>query len=796
MERLLQGPDRSEMIPPPFDLSAPCLYFPVRHHSPACAWHLERTMEAYQPQCVLVEGPENANHLLPLLVHPDAKPPLALYYALRDKTGLLGEKDDLYKCYYPFLACSPELTALQWAAKSGAEARFMDLSYGQILLASAQGRGLRRPGARQSYQDEGYFSQGAFWRRLCEKTGLRTFDEFWEKYFEVNGLTMDTADFVRQMHTYCMLTRENTPVQEMREDGCLAREAHMSQVIAAACKVHQRVLVVTGGFHSWGLLHPLEESLNAADQTFPSDTEQVYPMIYSMEAADALNGYASGMPAPGFYHRIWERLHGETPEDAYHQTVLDFAASTGRHLRHRGEALSVADETCALDMANGLAWLRGKDQPGLYELRDGVLSAFVKGEATAVSCRPLEVLARFTTGNQVGVLSGDALVPPLVTDFQEQCARLGLRLKTTQRQQIALNIFSSAKHREASRFLHRTVFLDLPFARLEKGPDLAGGKNRSLIRESWAWRWSGDVMAALVDQSVSGGTVEEACALLLEQRMAGASLAGDGAALLVQGFLMGLEDRTGKLHSRLQDLVAADGDFFSLSRACGHLSTLLEMGRLYRQEDSYDYTGLLDQCFGKVLVLLPSIAAIKDAQLEDCLGLISRLYQLTGQAAFVSRREPLLSALEALLTDPDLHPGLHGGVLGLLYGADPDWLNEIETACGGYLRGTRERMLQSASFLRGVFSTARDLLLVSEQFLPGLDHLFSRLEEPDFMALLPDLRLAFRYFTPMEAARIARRAAALHGVSPEELRRPAAPPGQYAYGELLDAWAAERLNTF
>ena len=300
-------------------------------------------------------------------------------------------------------------------------------------------------------------------------------------------------------------------------------------------------------------------------------------------------------------------------------------------------------------------------------------------------------------------------------------------------------------------------------------------------------------MAQLVDQSVSGGTVEEACALLLDRQMAQTALSGEGAKLLVQGFLMGLEDRTGSFHTRLRDLVAADGDFFSLSHACAHLSTLLEMRRLYRQPDSYDYTGLLDQCFGKVLVLLPSIAAIKDAQLDDCISLIARLYQLTGQPPFDARRASLLSALEALLTDPDLHPGLHGGVLGLLYGADPQWLTEIETACGGYLRGTREKMLQSASFLRGLFSTARDLLLVSQQFLPSLDCLFSRLEAPDFLALLPELRLAFRYFTPMEAARIARRAAALHGVTPAELRQPAAPPGMYAYGEALDAWAVERL---
>lgn len=775
----------------PFDLSAPCLYFPVRHHSPVCCYHLERTLADYRPDCVLVEGPENAGDLLPLLADPEARPPLALYYALRDEKGLLGGAGEIYKCYYPFLACSPELAALRWAAESGVEARFIDLSYGRILLASARDRGLRRPGERRAYQDEGYFSHGEFLRRLCEKTGLRSFDEFWEKYFEINGLEMSTGDFVEQMHVYCTLARETTSPQELEEDGTLARETHMAERIAAAQEEHRRVLVVTGGFHTWGLLHPAPAKGTGA--AFPEGTEQVYPMVYSMEAADALSGYASGMPAPGFYHRVWERLHGQSREEAYGQSVLDVLTAVGRRLRHKGEALSVADEICALDLAWGLARLRGKAQPGLYELRDGVLSAFVKGEASAVSCLPLEILRELTTGDQVGTLPSSAPIPPLAADFQAQCARLGLRLNSAQRQQSVLNIFSSPKHREVSRFLHRTAFLDCGFAVLTRGPDLAGQKDRNLIREHWAWRWSGPVMAALVDRSVSGASVEEACALQLEERMARAGLTGDGAKLLVEGFLMGLEDRSGGLHEKLRALAAEDGDFFSLGRACGHLHTLLEMGRLYRQEDSYDYAGLLDQCFGRVLVLLPSVAAVKDSQVEGCLALITELYQMTGQPAFAARRPGLLSALERMLKDPKLRPGLHGGILGLLYGADSSWRGEIETASAGYLRGTRERMLCSASFLRGLFSTARDLVLVSEGFLPALDQLFSRLEEADFVTLLPELRLAFRYFTPVESARIARKAAALHGAAPEELRRPGGLPGQYAYGEELDAWASARL---
>ena len=87
METVLRGRDAAEVIP--FDYDAPVLYYPVRHHSPACAWHLEHAMDRYPPEQVLVEGPENANDLISILANPETRAPVALYYAYRDDAGLL-----------------------------------------------------------------------------------------------------------------------------------------------------------------------------------------------------------------------------------------------------------------------------------------------------------------------------------------------------------------------------------------------------------------------------------------------------------------------------------------------------------------------------------------------------------------------------------------------------------------------------------------------------------------------------------------------------------------------------------
>ena len=795
METLLRGEKPAEVIP--FSLDAPVLYYPVRHHSPACAWHLERIIERYAPDCILVEGPENADHLIPVLTHPDTRAPVALYYAYRDSAGLLDPEqgEETFRCYYPFLDHSPELVALRAAAGRGIPCRFMDLPYGEILLATQEARGLRAREEKLSYASDRYLAANRFQRLLCEKAGLRSFEEFWEKYFETAGLVQTDEAFVRQVNAYCLLSRQNTPEEELAEDGCLAREAHMARRIREAAEQHPKVLVVAGGFHIWGLLHgpdrPPERS------PLPQQDQAVYPMRYTMPAADALSGYASGMPAPGFYASVWTALQaGDSPERVWDQVVLDYLVRTGRRLRADGASISAFDEICALQQARGLAQLRQKPGPGLYELQDAVLSAFVKGEASLSGAEPLRVLRALTTGKAVGKLCEGALAPPLARDFDEQCKKHRLKQEAASRQELTLSIFSEPRHREASRFLHQTVFLDCGFAQRTKGPDLLRRRDRNLIRESWTYRWTAAVDAALIEHAVSGATVREACSTELRQRMAAAGRAEEGAALLVQGFLMGVGDVSDALAGRLDELLIQDGDFASLCAACAFLNTLDEWQAQYGERGAYDYPALLRRCFGRVLQLLPSMAVADDRQVPEIQQACMLLYQVTGRDSFAAQRPALLDAFQSLIRQDPLRPALHGAVLGLLYGADPGWKDRIDAAVRGYLQGTPGMLAQSASFLQGLFYTARDLLLADPGFLPQIDRLLCALEDEEFTRLLPELRLAFSYFAPTETDRLARRAAALHGAPGSLRRRLAVDPAAYTRAEALDAWAAARLDTF
>lgn len=804
-------------------------YFPLRHHSPACAYHLRCLIKAIKPDCILIEGPQNAQEQIPTLAHADTKAPVALYYFYKDKKGLLSGEKESYKCYYPFLDCSPELVALRAAAALGVPARFIDLPYGEILLGTAEDKGIRRKAEKQTYNDDYLLGRNEYIRRLCEKSGLRSFDELWEKYFEIDGLYIDTDAFIERMSLWCGLSREHTPAEELEAEGCLLRERYMAQQIAAAAAEYARLLVVTGGFHTPGLQTLLKEEDGRIVYTgkpvklhsLAKDAQGVYPLAYSMEAADALNGYASGMPSPGFYQRVWENLsamedttvktaaaeytaaeHTETEHvaaehtnGAYGDAVLHQLVRTGRQARRRKENVSSYDVICAFSMAKGLAALRGKREPGLYELKDAALSSFVKGECSLSTDLPLRILQELNTGKQVGSLCAEALRLPLLTDFEEQCKRFGLKVQASSQQEVTLQLFAKEKHLRMSRFFYRMEFLESGFAVRRKGADLVNRRDLSRVREVWTYRFSSQVLSALIDVSMSGGTVEEAAYGILNRRFALSAGTREAARLMAQGFRMGFLGEQARMGVHLRDVIVADGDYFSLAEGFSHLRMLEDLRELYQVPDSAEIAELTELCFQKIVQLLPSMAQVGEEQEKECMESCLSLYQISGRNGSKHYRTLLIDAFERLLGQKDINPGLEGAVLGLLYGCDGGWEKRIRQTAEGYLKGTDEMQKKSAAFLRGLFFTARDFVFGRDSFLEMIDELIGKLSPEAFMERLPELRMAFSYFTPLETDRLAQKAAALHGADAQELLRGRmVSPLEYEYGESLDAYAAERMQ--
>lgn len=74
--------------------------FGIRHHGPGCARSLVKALEELQPDCLLIEGPPEADDLLALADAEGMEPPVALL--------LYAPEAPKYAVFYPFAEFSPE----------------------------------------------------------------------------------------------------------------------------------------------------------------------------------------------------------------------------------------------------------------------------------------------------------------------------------------------------------------------------------------------------------------------------------------------------------------------------------------------------------------------------------------------------------------------------------------------------------------------------------------------------------------------------------------------------------------
>lgn len=746
-----------------FNFEKQVIYFPVRHHSPACSYHLQRTIAAYKPEIILLEGPENSDHLIDILTAEKTKPPVSIYYGY-------ATEEHTYVCYYPFLDYSPEYVALKEAAQHGIPAKFIDLSYGSRLESLKQGHDLKKENKKLSYHDETLLTGSSFIRRLCEKMKYRTFDELWEAIFEIEGIKKETPDFVRDVFAYCYLSRMTYEDDVLEEEGNFVREAQMKRHIEMAKQEYTRILVVTGGFHTYGLI----EERNMTYKVRKAAGEKVYPMVYTFAEADQLNGYASGMPFVNYYDKIWQALCRQSPFP-YTKSNINLLAELLHMIRKKGESVSVADAIEANDLIGGLASLRSKREGGAYELLDAVTSAFTKGERSIATSGPLEALRNIMTGNRIGEVAPNELDVPIVRDFKSMCKKYRLHIHTTGKKQKMLDVYAKALHRDNSRFFHCLQFLGVEFCEKESGPDWANYKHINLVREGWTYSYSSSVEARLIENSVHGGSIREAAIHKLEGiiKQVPNHNSCEAAKWLLQAILMGLEEIGGRLFVMVEDYVKQDSSFLSLCQTFHTLTLLYEQKRLFAFAESERIEKLISETYYHAVSKIYALAQPNPEEIEGIIENLKRLYMVMMKETLVLAEEIFHDQLGELLHAKTLPPQLEGAVAAILFNLNLLEREEIVQRARAYMFGTTEKMMLTARYLQGVFMIARDVFLYDEQLLADLDYVINGLSYEDFLQIAPELKLAFTYFSPMEIITISENVANLYQTNIVEINGPA-----------------------
>ena len=783
-----------------FDDARGVFFAPVRHHSPACALALREMLHELRPAAVLVEGPDDLDHLLPLLQHADTRAPVALLCQSRrararpdDGAGDDGEGDaastpDLRSAFYPFCDYSPEWIAARDGSAAGAQVAFIDLPWrheawdgGRVDDAQA-----RPSDAVRSLMEERHFAHSRYLGAMAARLGCVDHHELWDRLFELRGpdARRDWRAFFGDVFSWCVAARHDYEAQVLEAEGSLARERHMAAHIARwRTRVQGPVVVVTGGFHTAELLATWQTAAARPAPTYKdSGDDGAWLIRYSFDRLDSLNGYASGMPSPGYYQRVWERLTSAAPQgamdDPFTAVALEALSGFAARLREQdqGDAASTALVQAGALQAVRLAALRGNVGPGRQDLLDAIRSCFVKSAIDEGTRGFTADLRRFLGGARIGDLPPSAGSPPLIEDARRRARAAGVRLDDSTPRNVRLDLYRKPSHRERSRFFHAMSYLDAGVAAWVSGPDFIGGSRLHLLFEEWRAAWSPLVEARLIELAAEGGSVEAACLAKLQREER--ALADDGRGrnaraavmLLQRACLIGLHQRLPQLLQMLATHLDEDANLASVID-CGHrLVTLWRAREPLGVQQHPQVRALLERAWPAALFLLPDLAGCAAAGEQDAVARLLSLRELgrlleasdAGVAAF--DLAPLHEQLARFAGRVEVAPGVRGASAAILF-LDGRWgeAELAETLSERFGPGAESNA--SVRFLNGLMAAAPELLLRLPTLLASFDRLVRGWDAEAFIAHLPDLRQMFTRLKPQETSDLAGEVARLHDVA-------------------------------
>ncbi|MFI9153901.1 DUF5682 family protein [Streptomyces sp. NPDC053367] len=728
----------------------------VRHHGPGSARAVRAALDEVRPRVVLIEGPPEADVLVPLAADPDMRPPVALLAHAVDEPGR--------SAFWPLADFSPEWIALRWALEHQVPARFIDLPATHTLAwrkeedatdadspktagDAADSEDSRVAEDSKDSEDSGG-AEGADGRDvrldplavLAEIAGYDDPERWWEDVVEHRGTagTDPLAPFAAVEEAMGAL-REACGTGGHDRDP--VREAYMRlQLRSAQKEFGDGVAVVCGAWHVPALrLRTTVAADRALLKGLPKVKAELTWVPWTYRRLARAGGYGAGIDSPGWYGHLFA---------AQDRPVERWMTKVAGLLRAEDRTVSPAHVIEAVRLAETLAALRGRPLPGLSETTDAVRAVMCEGSDVPLAL----VQDRLVVGDVLGHVPASAPAVPLQRDLDRLQRRLRLRPEAAERE-LELDVRKETDA-ERSRLLHRLRLLGVPWGE----PAVSRGSTGT-FRETWRLRWEPELSLRVAEAGVWGTTVLSAANAKAEADAVAARTLAEVTALAERCLAAGLSDVLPAVMRVLADRAALDTDVGHLAQALPALVRSLRYG---------DVRGTDTGALAKVAVGLAERVFV---------GLPPACTALDADAAEEMRRHlDAVHGAVGLLTDEEIpgpgdRVGLRArwqGVLGVL--------SERETV-PGVIRGRAVRLLLdggrlaqdeaarlmglelspgtppagAAAWIEGFVGegSGGGLLLVHDERLLGLvDDWLTGVPAEAFTDVLPLLRRTFSAYEP------------------------------------------------
>ncbi|MEU6364696.1 DUF5682 family protein [Streptomyces sp. NPDC046931] len=565
----------------------------VRHHGPGSARAVRAALEAVRPRAVLIEGPPEADALIPLAAEEEMRPPVALLAHAVDEPGR--------SAFWPLAEFSPEWVALRWALEHRAPARFVDLPATHTLAwdkeepAAAPGEEPAPESGSEHRSDDAVRVDPL--AVLAETAGYDDPERWWEDVVEHRG-----AGSENPLAPFTVLEEAMTALREEYGTGGhrrdLVREAYMRlQMRSCIREFGPRVAVVCGAWHVPALRRG---TAVAADRALlkglPKVKTDMTWVPWTHRRLSRAGGYGAGIDSPGWYAHLFA---------APDRPVERWLTKVAGLLREEDRIVSSAHVIEAVRLADTLAALRGRPLPGLSETTDAVRAVMCEGSDVPLAL----VRDRLVVGDVLGEVPASAPAVPLQRDLARLQKRLRLKPEPGERE-VELDL---RKDTDAgrSRLLHRLRHLGVDW-----GEPTASRGSTGTFRETWRLHWEPELTVRVAEAGVWGTTVIGAATAKAEADAVAARTLAEVTGLAERCLLAELPDALPVVMRVLADRAALDTDVGRLAQALPALVRSLRYGDV-RGTDTRTLAEVAAGLAERVFVGLPPACAALDAEAAE-----------------------------------------------------------------------------------------------------------------------------------------------------------------------------------
>ncbi|MEM9216143.1 MAG: DUF5682 family protein [Cyanobacteria bacterium P01_F01_bin.150] len=776
--------------------------FGIRHHGPGSARSLVQALNTYQPDILLVEGPPDANDLIPLLANRAMQPPIAVLIYAPDQLDQAA--------YYPFAIFSPEWQAIQYGTQANVPVSFMDLPQThQMALRAKEDIPVgwvddRKPNdtdqpsentdqasndTDQSSEDTDQASNDTdqssedtdrasndtdqtqslpldplAW--LAEAAGYTDSERWWEHMVEQRQDSAELFEAILEAITTLRQEVETTHPPNLDHPKDLRearREAFMRRTIRQAKKEgFERIAIVCGAWHGPALCEPFptQKHDNALLKGLPKLKVKATCIPWTYGRLSNSSGYGAGIESPGWYDHLWHStsvsllskggLRGGKPApntnqtDKVSYTSIRWMTRVARLLRKEDIDASSASVIEAVRLAETLAALRDATMPGLEEMNEAAQTVLCFGDSA-----PMQLIYnQLIVSDRIGQVPPDMPLIPLQQDLQRLQKRL--RLKPAANEALLTLDLRKPNDLERSHLFHRLGLLKINWGI----PQKTSGKGT--FKEAWELRWHPELSLAVIEAGRWGNTVETAAAAYTIHQSDTAKELPTLTQLLDRVLLATLPGAIAHLLKRLQAVAVVANDITHLINALPSLVNCIRY-RDVRQTDAAVVTQVVDGLITRICIGLPgACASLDDDAAVTMLKAIDQTHSAIRLLQNDQHEQSWATVLQQLCDSDRLHGLIAGRCCRLLLDQSTIPTDDAARRLGLALSLANEPT-QAAAWVEGFLQGSGLLLLHDDAIWQVLDNWITGLSPERFTLLLPLIRRTFASFPAPERRQMGER---------------------------------------